>query len=290
VDKAINAAWGRHGDDPEGVAAELPALVEGAESAPAVAGLLVHVLGEHLGRWDEGLALVARLTERFGAEDALRRSEATLKLASGDEEGGRAAIAACEAGEPGSNEARVLAVSAAAIAAHDQAAAAGAWLQRAVTLAEALADDDTAVRAVAITGNNLAVALEEKEDRSLAEDALLRASANTARAFWERAGTWMHIERAEYRLAKTHLALGDVARAAVHARACLEICGANDADALECVFGWEVVALAAAAGGDSDGAAIALGTIDALLLKLTESNRGWVGAEIDKLRAAVASA
>jgi len=287
MDERISKAWSRHGDDPEGVAGELPQLVEDVDEAAAAAGLLVHVLGEHLGRWEEGLALLARLAERFGAQDALRRSEAALELASGNEDGAQAALAACEDGALASNEARVLAVAAAAIAAHGRAAEAGTWLERAASLAGELADDDAAVRAVAITGNNLAVALEEKPERAGEDDALLRASAATARTFWERAGTWMHVERAEYRLAKTHLALGDAARALSHARACLSICAANDADPLELVFGWEVAALAAAAKGDREGATIALGTIDALMPQIAEGDRGWVSAEVDKLRAAL---
>ena len=60
-----------------------------------------------------------------------------------------------------------------------------------------------AIRALAVGGNNLAAALEEKADRDAAETEAMVAAANGALRYWKEAGTWLEEERAEYRLARS---------------------------------------------------------------------------------------
>ena len=71
--------------------------------------------------------------------------------------------------------------------------------------------------------------------------------AAASRVHWARAGTWLEVQRADYCLALTHLAAGQLEAAFAHARACLEACEANEAPAYEYVFAHEAQARAAAA-------------------------------------------
>ena len=101
TDTAINAptleglvqqGWQDHAKDAAGVLARLPgaiALVQTPAHAMSLAGLVVHVAGEHLGLWDEGIRLVERIRglalADAPAEASLCRSLAILHLCRGDE-------------------------------------------------------------------------------------------------------------------------------------------------------------------------------------------------------------
>ena len=106
----------------------------------------------------------------------------------------------------------------------------------------------------------LACALEEKissqpnGEASPDEVKLLKIVSAAARAFWERAGGWLEVERAEYRLAMSSLALGEPFGAAAHAEACRTICEANRAPVLEVAFAHEALVRSRAALGDLAGA------------------------------------
>jgi hypothetical protein len=77
--------------------------------------------------------------------------------------------------------------------------------------------DAAAQRALAAAGNNLAAGLEEKPDRDAAGTAGMVAAAQAGVECWRRAGTWLEHERAEYRLARSLLAAGQAADAAMAA-------------------------------------------------------------------------
>ena len=67
----MQQGWADHGNDPQGVydrLAEGLALAASPGDLPALAGLIVHVAGEHLGRWADGDALLADLLERLLSE------------------------------------------------------------------------------------------------------------------------------------------------------------------------------------------------------------------------------
>jgi hypothetical protein len=274
----IDDGWNRHGEHPEAVAATLrDALerVETADQAGMLARLASHVLGDHLGRWDDGVALLQMLHARFDDETvrrAIRRNQAALHYCAGRnaqfEEALRAGLEPDR--HPASSQVRVLAFAAAALAAQAQTDAGMRALNRALELAEYGPDrDDPAASVLAATGNNLAVALEQKSERSAAETAMMIRAAEIARQYWEIAGGWLQVERAEYRLARSFAAAGRGADAARHAEACLRICGAHDAPGGERFFGFEALAHAHRAAGDAeaarqarDSAAALLGTIE----------------------------
>jgi hypothetical protein len=266
---AIAAAWSRHGKDTKGVAATLPELVARctAEHAGALGGLIVHVMGEHLGRWDDGVALCEALPEG----PFRTRTVATLQLAAG-----------IPTQLVGSDRARVLAGAASAVVAHGRGVEAFAWLQEAADLCGALPDDEPAVRALAVAANNLAVAL-EAQARTPADDDLLRVSATLALDAWSRAGTWMNVERAEYRLSKALAALGDAEGAVLHANRCIQICAANGADALEQLYGYECLAVALGVSGNTEGAQAAARGARSLLAAIAPDSREAVALDLDAL-------
>ena len=57
--------------------------------------------------------------------------------------------------------------------------------------------------------------------RDAERDALMLQAAATARRAWASAGNWMHLERAEVRLALCHAAAGNSAAAVIHAGLCV---------------------------------------------------------------------
>jgi hypothetical protein len=66
-------------------------------------------------------------------------------------------------------------------------------------------------------------------------------AAETGRKYWELAGTWVEVERAEYRLAMTYMHAGQLDKALKHARLCESICNENDAAPFEKFFAAEAL-------------------------------------------------
>lgn len=259
----VNQGWNDHAADAEGVFARFDGWVdlvtEKAHLAP-VAALVAHVAGEHLGRYDAGIALLDRVAARRPQDaetpegKAVVRQQAALHLAAGR----RLASDACEArarvlGQPvASNRVRVAAFASAMLAGQGQPERGGALLEEALALADYHpGKDDPAARALAVTGNNVACALEEKPVRGPADDALMVRAAETGLRFWAVAGTWLETERAHYRLAQSLRKARRFDRALEHATTCLRMIEANGGDAFERFYGHEVVALAHHARGDA---------------------------------------
>lgn len=289
----VGDGWNRHATTPEAVLADFAATTDPppADVIP-LAGLLTHVAGEHLARWADGEALLERLRPAVApgspGDRALWRNIATLRQCAGDDDGAITALnhAVGDSFPPASHQARVDAAGAAAVAAHGDLQRAATWYQRACALGSGLPDDDPAVRALAVTSNNLALALEQGA-RSPAADALLRQAAANSRTFWARAGTWLNVERAEYRLAMTHLALGEPDVALRHAQACLDVVTANHGDAAERLFAWEAVAWARLASKDPTAAA-ALAEAEAALPEIPADWKDYATDQLTRIRQALA--
>jgi len=278
-DAFLNQAWHDHADDPAGVAARLQSEAAARVTADAQLARLVslvhHVWGEHLGRWEEGLAALDALAELEAATPAgegvqtLRRCRSALCLSAGyasaldelDISGAvRArALAATNLSERDSHRAALLLDE--ADAAHEAAA---------------LPATDAATRALAVAGWNIACTLEARAERSAGQRALMIRAAELSRRHWARAGGWLEVERCEYRLAITCLQAGEQARAQRHARQCLDIVRANDGPALERFFAWEALARVAHALCDDAGHAHALAAAREAYAGLEEADRVWV--------------
>jgi hypothetical protein len=293
----MDAAWRDHGEDPAGVASRLAdarALPQDDGERARLASLAAHVYGEHLGRWTDGVAFLDTL-RRVAADDArdtddaggdgrdaltrtLDRHIATLRHAAGDT---RAldGLAAAEI-------AAALAGCASAMAGRGNFARAIADYAAARELASAgLADGSPAIRALAVGGNNLAVALEEKRGRSPPETAAMVDAAQSALVHWRRAGTWLEEERAHHRLAMSRLAAGDAAGALASAGHCLAVCDANEAPPFERFFGYAALAMARRAAGDRAAFDEARTRALALYESLPEDDRPFAQADLAKIEA-----
>ena len=290
-DTWIDDAWSSHADDP-GRAAQ--SLAEGAARVTAETHLVArigfahHVHGEHLGGWQAGLDGLDRLAASpmcnpVGASgEALARCRASLLLSAGDP---RAADALAL-----SDRIRATAMAAANLAQNESAPDTGrasALWQAALGLAAGvgLPAHDPAHRTLAATGNNLASALEEKAVRSAAERALMLATAAGARQHWALAGTWLEVERAEYRLASSWLAAAAdepcAAQAAlVHAQACMALVDAHAAPALERFFACEVLARAQRLAGNAPAHAAAVRAAREAFAQLGADDQAWCAASL----------
>lgn len=291
----MDAAWRDHGDDPAGVASRLAdarRLPRDDAERTRLASLATHVYGEHLGRWLDGVAFLdtlRRVTEdaAHDADDAtgrdaltaaLDRHIATLRHAAGDSRAldglapdeAAGALAGCASAMAGRGDfARAIA---------DYAAA----RERA---SQGLADGSPAIRALAVGGNNLAAALEEKRDRTPAEAAAMVDAAASALAHWRRAGTWLEEERAHYRLAMSRLAAGDAAGAVDSAGHCLAVCDANGAPPFERFFGYAALAMARRAAGDRAAFADARTRALAMYEALEDDDKPFAQSDLAKIEA-----
>jgi hypothetical protein len=286
-DSFIDQAWTDHATDAPAVAVRiaeqaLPLVTEPGRVLP-VGHLAHHVFGEHLGQWAGGLAFLERLAALplvpADAAGALERYRAALHLSAG--------TADTRAAMDRSTRLRITAMAAANLALHD-AARSAALLEEAVAGAEAagLADPDPAHRSLGIAGNGIAGTLEDKgAARSATDTALMLRAAQVARRYWALAGTWLETERADYRLAMSHLQAGELPQARQHAQACLETVQAHDNVALEAFFGWEALGRVERAAGNTTGHARAVAQAEAAFARLGDGDTGWCRASLDKLKA-----
>lgn len=250
----LNLAWNDHATYPSTVAegfSKGSELIETSEQCVQMVGLVTHVMGEHLGQWQEGLSIVNGLGSHWHfkpgteAETAILRSMEVLKIAADFPSNLDSFVL--------SDQIRILSTTASAIVVHNTLRARD-FLHRALTLSERGLDrNDPANRALAIAGNNLACVLEEKKSRTESETELMVLAAHTGRKFWELAGTWLEVSIAEYRLAMTYLQTIDPSKALGHAQNNVKILRANQAKDYDLFFGYQALALAEKQKGNELG-------------------------------------
>jgi hypothetical protein len=234
----LNQAWDLHQKSPEEVAANLSNGLKLAQIASDISGLAhlaAHVFAEHLGQYEKGLEFISILKDQSINDDnsnaALKRFESVLKVC----ENSNFDISYLSE----SDKCRVLALAASALAGTKNISQASVFFEQAEVVATKLATTDAAVRSMAITGNNLACALEEKNTLTEDEKKLMLKAAHAGLHYWKLVGTWLETERAEYRLSQSYFRLRDLLSSIKHANQCLTICEANNAGALEFFFAYE---------------------------------------------------
>jgi len=284
-DAFLDTAWNDHGDHPQDVADRLASslhVLETAEHIAPYARLVMHVYGEHLGEWDRGIALLEslrRLPAAAGsavAAAALDRNIATLRYAGGD-----ATVLDSLATE---DRISVLALAASAFSGRNGMKRAIVAYTEALALAEVgLPPQSPALRALAVGGNNLATALEEKTDRDETETAGMLVAANGGLTYWKRAGTWLEEERAEYRMTRSLLQAGQPRDAIASAQRCIDVCVRNDAAAIETFFGYVVLALAQRASGDASAYAASRQQALALYAQVPADEQRWCQSDLADL-------
>lgn len=282
----IRTAWAEHADQPDEVAERLALSLDRVESAAQVApfaGIVTHVFGEHLARFDDGVELLEsmrRLPACHGQTEALgvlSRSVAALRYASGEER-------ALDVLAP-QDRISVLANASGAILGRLDFGRAIAAYDQALQLAIKHRPEARAQRSLAVAGNNLASSLEEKADRSASETEGMLRAAEGALTYWAQAGTWLEVERAEYRLTRSLLQAGQAGAAIEHARQCLAVCAANDAPAFERFFGEAVLAIAQRSAGDPAAFAASRERALALFAEVPDDEQQWCAPELKELHA-----
>jgi tetratricopeptide (TPR) repeat protein len=286
-DTFIETAWSDHGDRPQEVADRLTGslqIIETAAQIPPYARLLTHVFGEHLGQWNQGVAALESLRglPAFDGSDAVTgavvRGVAVLRYASGDQEA--LDTLACD------DRVSVLATVSSALAARHQFKQAIAAYSEALALGRSgLPAGSPAIRALAVGGNNLASALEQKKDRDAPDTAGMVAAAEGGLKYWKQAGTWLEEERAEYRLARSLLQAAQPGPAVESATRCIEVCNANDAPAFEQFFGYAVLALAQRAAGNVAAFTAARDRARQLLELVPADEQQWCESDLAELAA-----
>jgi tetratricopeptide (TPR) repeat protein len=284
-DAFLEAAWNDHGDRPCEVADRLAASLDtitAPEHVAQYARIVTHVYGEHLGEWARGVGLLRSLRElpafdrSPAAEGAVARGIGALRYAEGD----------ARALEALSQDDRIAAIATAASAfagLGEFKRALDAYAQ-ALALADAgLPEGSPALRALAIGGNNLAAALEEKRDRDDAETQGMVAAAQSGLDYWKRAGTWFEEERAHWRLAKCLLAAGRPREAVASAVRCVEVCDRNEAPAFERFFGHAALAFAHREAGDAEAFGAARRSAFACYEQIPDGERTWCEADLKAL-------
>lgn len=286
-DAFIESAWNDHGDRPQEVADRLTtslSIIETPEQIPPIAQLLTHVFGEHLGQWNEGLAALESLRSLAAFDHspaviaALDRGVAVLRYAGGNSEA--LTLLSLE------DRVSVLATVSSAFVGRQAFKQAIAAYSEALQLEHrGLPSGSTAIRALAVGGNNLAAALEEKNDRDASETAGMIVAAEGGLKYWRQAGTWLEEERAEYRLARSLLQARNSEAAIQSARRCIKVCQANDAPAFEQFFGYAALALAQRAAGDVAGFEASRAHARTLLELVPEAERQWCESDLAELAA-----
>lgn len=303
LENFCSQGWEDHATDAAGVFARLPqgvALVTDARHIPMLAGLVVHVAGEHLGRWNEGLAILDAI-ERLPVFDAatpegkaLRRSQAVLHRCAENRAEEERCFAEGRSGggvPEASDRIRVLAISSAALVGQKRMAEARADFEEAVALAAyGPSKTDPAARALAVTAHNIAVEFENRPTLTDIERKMMLHAAQVSRHFWAIAGGWMEAERGEYRLAMSHIKAGDAATALRHAQHCHRIVIENGNDAGEAFFAHEAIARSHLAAGDAAAARIEREVMVALVPTVADEGfRSFCAEELAKLDAELAA-
>lgn len=238
----LNQNWEEHANASEKVAAGIPAgikLINEGTQISQLANLITHLFGEHLGDFEAGIEHLNTLmknplvTAEIAA--ALNCSKVMLGYAAGN-------VTDWSQFTP-AEKVRVYCGAAGIKAARNEIGLAEKDFRSALALAAEISADDPVNRWLAICSNNLACALGEKSSLSADEEVLMLLAAHTGRKYWQIAGTWLEIERAEYRLAQSYLKARDFINSIKHANQCLTVCETNNAAALEFFFAYEAIAL-----------------------------------------------
>jgi len=250
-DRFLQQAWADHADHAEAVAVRLRTQTpapQTPEQLAALARLVVHLCGEHLGAFADGrwrlAALCGHPLADATVQSALRVGMASLTLAeTGTADRGGFSL---------EEQIRCEAAAAAISLGRQQTARAMALLRTARGRLAALPDAGAAVhRPLGIACHNMAWVLHDRGSARSAEDtATMLELAAGSKMHWAKAGTWLEVERGDYDLARCHLSAGLLDAALHFAGECLAGCTAHDAPPYEQFYAHEALARVQHARGD----------------------------------------
>lgn len=282
----LNNAWNDHAKDADQVAQTFNQgleLIQSAEDLEQLGWLSTHVYGEHLGKWDEGLLFLNTLSlhslysENSPAGKVFPIYKSSLSLSkNSDFNISHYAL---------SEQIRILAMSSRQLCGIHQNDRAQELFFKALEHGQTkISKEDSANRALAIMGNTIATTLEEKKNRNQNETDFMILAAKAARKYWEIAGTWLEVERAEYRLSQSYLKAGQFEESLIHAQNCIEISSKNSAPALEFFFGYEALALAEKKKSNDLGYKTAVEKNKIYFEQLSEDDKSWCLNTLEKFK------
>ena len=281
----LEAAWAEHGDHPAEVAQRIAAsidLVTEADGIDPYARLLTHVYGEHLGAYEDGIELLRTLRARPVCAAGMSQRSIDMRIATLRHAAG--ASDALMRLSPDETIAALAAAAAMLAGRNEFARAIDAYRDAVERTPSSLSKGSPTARALAVGGNNLACALEQKPSRSADETAGMVAAAEGGLQFWKIAGTWLEEERAEYRLARSLLLAARPTDALHAAQRCIAVCAANDAPVIERFFAHVVLALAHAACGHERACDEARREALALYERVPDGERSWCAEDLADVR------
>ena len=241
----IEQGWARHDTQSQALADDLEShreLLESDEQVEHFLRLANHTIGEHLGDWPRArdLALTALGQRQPNAKLAASYSDlAVAQFMTGnaiDAAQSEAISASLVDGPAITMPIRTKITLALALAASGQVDAAAGIYRATLAIAQQTQDPLPSDRVVAVNSNNLAGELLDLDEPTQAQQALMLEAAEGARVFWERAGTWVNVERAEYLLALVRNAIGAFDAALTHADVGLGLIADNGDEQVDAVF------------------------------------------------------
>jgi hypothetical protein len=285
-DAFLQQAWADHAGEPAAVAVRLrtdtPAPETPAQLA-ALARLVEHLCGEHLGAFEDGRwrlrALAGHPLADAMVQSALRVGVASLTLA----ETGHAERTGFTLDELIRSEAAAAAIS---LGRRDTARAMALLQSARGRLAVAPKAGAAVHRPLAVACNNMAWELRERGSARSAEDtAAMLDVAAASKLHWSQAGTWLEVEHADYAQALCHLSGGLPGPALHFANHCLVACIRNGAPAYEHFLAHEALASVQHAIGDHDARARSLAAAEAAFVTLAAADQQACRSALAKLKA-----
>jgi len=285
-DAFLQQAWADHADQSAAVAERLRSdtpAPQTADQLAALARLVVHLCGEHLGAFEDGRWRLAELAGHpladATAQSALRVGIASLTLA----ESGHANRDGFTSDELTRSEAAAAAIS----LSRQRTDRALALLRDARGRVAASPNATASVhRPLAVACNNMAWELHDRGSARAAHDtAAMLDIAAASRMHWTHAGTWLEVERGDYGLALCHLSAGLLDQGLHFAVQCLTACAHNDAPPYEHFFAHEALAKVQHARGDVGECARHVAAVEAAFVQLTPSDQSACRATLVALQA-----
>ena len=108
-------------------------------------------------------------------------------------------------------------------------------------------------------------------------------AARAALHYWQRCGTWLEEQRAEYRLASSLLLAGAHSDSKASASRCIELCRRHGAPPFEQFFGHAILALAQRAAGDQAAFAESRNEARAAYANVEPADQRWCATHLAEL-------
>ncbi len=281
----IDASWAQHDKNADELLKNYDQgfnLVETEAEVLALARLIHHVATEHNFKFDEAKVHLEKLKAHPMASSesvmpTLERNILTMNFLK-DPTLNIESIT-------DSNRAMIYIVAAASLLFQKKFAEVDRFIDHAVAAAEDLPDTDPAHRILAMSNNNMAAELSEKTDLEDSQKKLMIRTAQNSRKFWEKAGTWLNVERSEYGLSKYYLKLDEIENSKNHADQCLQICEREKAKPLEFFFAHERLAFICKAKKDPAGFKNHLNQMKLFFERAVEEDKTWMKAPLAAIEA-----